>query len=101
VLILAANKLLLTCTLLFGINTSPVPLARNSKLLLDNVVVIKLSSIRTSSNCACELISNVPVISKSLVTVKLPSCVFPSSATSPLIVRKPWYVSVPPTVRLF
>jgi len=41
-------KLLSICTSLLGIRTSPVPLARNSKSLLLNVVVIKLSSIKIS-----------------------------------------------------
>ena len=50
-----------------GINTSPVPFARSSRSALLVVVVIKLSSINISSNCA------EPVISKSWVTVRLPS----------------------------
>ena len=37
------NRLLVILTSLFGINISPVPLARNSKSELVSVVVIKLS----------------------------------------------------------
>ena len=51
---------------LFGINTLPVPTALNSKFVLLEVVVIKLSSISISSNCAC------PDTSISCVTVRPP-----------------------------
>jgi hypothetical protein len=46
---------LFSCTLLFGTKIVPVPLARNSKSVLLVVVVIKLSSINISSNCAAAL----------------------------------------------
>ena len=45
-------KSLVMFTSLFGTSISPVPLARNSKSVFEVVVVIKLSSINISSNCA-------------------------------------------------
>ena len=46
------DKLLVIFTSLLGTSISPVPLARNSKSTSVVVVVIKLSSINISSNCA-------------------------------------------------
>jgi hypothetical protein len=46
------DKLLVIFTSLLGTSISPVPLARNSKSVSLVVVVIKLSSINISSNCA-------------------------------------------------
>ena len=62
----AALRLLSIFTLLLGTNTLPVPTARSSKSALLDVVVIKLSSINISSNCAC------CVTSIFCVTVRLP-----------------------------
>ena len=57
---------LVITTLLLGNTILPVPFARNSKSAFDDVVVIKLSSINISSNCAER------VTSKSWLTVTLP-----------------------------
>ena len=71
---------MLTTTSLLGITILPVPLARRSKLLLTSVVVIKLPSIKTSSNCAFAPIVNdpvtwtEPVIAAPLLIVVLPAC---------------------------
>ena len=46
------DKSLVMFTLLLGTIISPVPFARNSKSVFEVVVVIKLSSINISSNCA-------------------------------------------------
>ena len=70
---LVTVKLLVIVTLLFGINTSPVPFARNSKSVFDVVVVMKLSSIHISSNCASPLTSICPVTVE-LVTEASPVC---------------------------
>ena len=70
---LAAVTLLSTFTLLFGISTLCVlSTARSSKSALLEVVVIKLSSINISSNCACLVISIFCVIVKLPVTPALP-----------------------------
>ena len=71
-------------TLALGTITSPVPFARSSKFALLVVVVIKLSSISISSNCAYCVTSSFPV------TVKLPS-----TLESPVCVKLPTWVSVP------
>ena len=52
-------KLPVICTSLLGITTLPVPWARNSKLLLEVVVVIILSSIFISSIVQCRLYLNL------------------------------------------
>ena len=71
---LVTVKLLVIVTLLFGISTSPVPFARNSKLVFDVVVVMKLSSINISSNCTSWLTSICPVTVE-LLTDASPVCV--------------------------
>ena len=63
------NKLLVILTSLLGINTSPVPLARNSKSLLLFVVAIKLSSISILPFDISPPIVRLPVC------VVLPTCV--------------------------
>ena len=84
----ATLKSFVISTLLFGINTSPVPTARSSKSALLDVVVIKLSSINISSNCAC------CVTSIFCVTVKLPV-----NPLSPSTYENPG-ANVPVTVKL-
>ena len=67
--------------MLLGILIVPVPLARKSKSLLLAVVVIKLPSIKTFSNCAFAPIVTIPVtcaaptIDAPLLIVVLPVCV--------------------------
>ena len=65
--ILLTDTLLIILTLFSGTSILPVPFARNSKSAFEVVVVIKLSSINISSNCAA------PVTSKTSVNVRLVS----------------------------
>jgi len=81
------SKSFVISTFAFGIKTIPVPLARSSKFVLEVVVVMKLSSINISSNCAA------PETSKSCVTVTLPVIV-----ASPVWFKSPVSVNVPFTV---
>ena len=63
---------LVISTSLFGTRTLPVPTARNSKSVFEVVVVIKLSSINISSNCAWPDTSKFCVILTSPVILLSP-----------------------------
>ena len=67
VIVPSTAKSFIICKSLFGIRTFPVPFARSSKSVFEVVVVTKLSSINTSSNCAERVTVKLPPTAKSLV----------------------------------